>query len=295
MDSVVIFNPSAGRNQAWRRLHSKRSLLPDRIDVLKTKHPHHAEQLALESAHRGRNLIIAAGGDGTIHEVANGLLRSQRTDVTLGVLPIGSANDYAFSLAKKPMGVTFAVDVGRIEEPGGKIRHFLCCLGLGLNGAVTMEARRIRTLQGVALYGTATLKALRHHFRSPEMRIRIRGETQTLPTLMMSLMIAHREGGFVMAPNAVLDDGLFDYVHAGSLSRWQIMRLLPGLALWGAPKSFPHVRQGRCPTVHLTSSDPLLVHIDGEFFAVPDENIREFSAEILPKRLNVQLFDHPKK
>ncbi len=289
MSGVVIFNPHAGRKQAEKRFQALKATLPDNLEFWPTEREGHAEELAWQAAQDDVGLVIAAGGDGTVHEVANGLLRAHKPDVTMGVLPIGSANDYAYSLEKKALSEPFAVDVGKVCEPGGKERYFICCLGLGLNGAVTLEARRIKSLQGVLLYGLATVKALWKHYACPQMSLTVDGNCSQFPTLMISVLIAHREGGFILAPRAELDDGFFEYVHAGALSRWQVMKLLPRLALSGTPESFPNVSQGRCQSLHLVSQTPLIVHIDGEFFATPEENIRELDIQILKKKLRVQL------
>jgi diacylglycerol kinase (ATP) len=291
MAGVVLFNAHAGKRQAEKRLQKLRSLLPGEIEICSTERPGHAEEMALRAASAGTSPVIAAGGDGTVHEAANGILRSGNGEVTLGVLPLGSANDYAYSLRKRAANLAFAVDVGQIREPGGKERYFVCCLGLGLNGAVTLEARRIKKLQGVFLYGWATIKALWKHYQIPQMKLTIDGQETKMPTLMASVMIGHREGGFLLAPDAVLDDGLFDFVHAGALSRWQVMKLLPRLAIWGTPKSFPKVWQGRGQSLQLESEKPLICHIDGEFFATPEENIRQVDIRVLEKRLRVQLYE----
>src|SRR5262249_49882410 len=146
---------------------------------------------------------------GTVHEAANGLLRSGRSDVGLVILPIGSANDYFFSLQKEegaadPAG-GLRGDVGLARGPGERERFFLCCLGLGFNGAVTRESRKIRGLQGIPLYGLATLRALYYHFMQPLLTLTIDdGPAVTEPTLMLSLMIGKREGGFLMGPHASL-------------------------------------------------------------------------------------------
>src|SRR5207249_1516859 len=129
------------------------------------------------------------------------------------------------------------VDVGVVRSPDGRQKFFICCLGLGLNGAVTMEARKIRGLQGIALYGLATLRALWYQYRTPLMTLTLDdGPPTRHPTLMLSVLVGRREGGFVLAPDARLNDGLFDYLHARDLSRFEVMRFLPRLALAGPPK-----------------------------------------------------------
>jgi diacylglycerol kinase family enzyme len=111
----------------------------------------------------------------------------------------------------------------------------------------------------------------------------------TTATLMMSVLVGRREGGFVMAPRASLSDGWLDYVHAGDLSRWEVLKFLPRLALAGPPEEYPKVTQGRCRRIRITSEAPLVVHVDGEFFCQPHEGIRTLDIEIRPAALKVAI------
>jgi diacylglycerol kinase family enzyme len=290
----IISNPEAGRRRAVARLARLRSRWEGRAEFWPTQHAGHAEELAYQAAQAGFRMVLAAGGDGTVHEVANGLLRAGRPDVVFGVLPIGSANDYAHSLAcdgrpLQPGGL--AVDVGQVSAASGRQRYFLCCLGLGLNGAVTLEAERIKRLQGLALYGLATLRALWRRYSCPVMNLTLDDDPpRSAPTLMLSLLLGRREGRFEMAPQAKLDDGLFEYIHAGGLSRLEILGLLPRLAFSGPPRDYPKVKQGQCRRLMLSSEAPLTVHIDGEFFSRPEDNLRDLKVRLLPRALTVQLF-----
>src|SRR5262249_59478299 len=136
------------------------------------------------------------------------------------VLPIGSANDYAYSLELQPewwrqrpsTWTTRAVDVGRVEAPGGRHRFFVNGLGLGFNGAVTLESRRIRWLQGVPLYIAALFRALWYHYAAPPLCLTLDSREWQTPTLALSVALGRREGNFLLAPDARLDDGLFDYL-----------------------------------------------------------------------------------
>jgi diacylglycerol kinase family enzyme len=292
-DLCVILNPWAGRGQAERRL--KKVLGGRRCELWPTSGPGHAEELAVLAAREGFGTVAAAGGDGTVHEVANGLLRAGRPEVVCGVIPLGSANDYAYSLDRmqRENGTGAArgvrpVDVGVVRDLAGRERYFINCLGLGFNGAVTMEARRIKRLQGLALYGLATLRALWYHFAAPVMDVVVDGKGRRVPTLLLSVAIAHREGGFMLAPNARLDDGLFDYLHVGDLSRWEVLRFLPRVATAGPPTDYPKVRIGRCREMAVQSDAPLVVHIDGEFFCRPENDVRAIQIGILPGALGVQ-------
>ena len=223
-------------------------------------------------------------------------LLAQRPDVQFAILPIGSANDFAHSFeyhqAHNPEAVPVGtIDVGVVREPGGREKFFVCCLGLGFNGAVTLESRKIRRLQGMFLYGLATLRALWYHYGCPTMEIALDdGPVLRQPTLMFSALLGRREGGFVLAPNARLDDGLMDFVHSGDLSRWEVLNLLPRLALFGPPANHPKVRLGQCKKVKITSPLPLTVHVDGEFFARPEDGIHQIEIQIVPAALKVRTF-----
>ncbi len=287
----MVFNPAAGKYRAGRRLRRLERDWGERVEFRPTERPGHAVELARTAALDGFRLVAAAGGDGTVHEVANGILQAGRADVHFAIVPIGSANDYHHSLLHETDGNDVrSVDVGRVRAPCGREKFFVCCLGLGLNGAVTLESRRIKRLQGVALYGLATLRALLYHYGTPTMQIGIDDEPATpQPTLMFSVLVGRREGGFVMAPQARLDDGWLDYVHAGALSRWEVLRFLPRLALAGPPAAHPKVRQGQCRRVRVGSESPLIVHLDGEFFCRPEDRIRELEIDIVPAALRVQM------
>jgi diacylglycerol kinase family enzyme len=287
----VIFNPHSGRGRAAARLDRLRAQWGSHAAFWPTEHEGHGEDLALRATDGRFTVVAAAGGDGTVHEVANGLLRGGRPDMAFAVVPIGSANDYAFSLGLTngtPPPAERWVDVGVVHDGRGRERHFVCCLGLGFNGKVTLEARRIKRLQGIALYGLATLRALWYHYACPPLSVAIDDQPAVImPTLMLSVLVGRREGGFVMAPNAQLDDGLFDYVHTGDLSRLAVLRFLPRLALAGPPQNHPKVHLGRCRRFVLQSPVPLTVHIDGEFFARPEDDVRKLDIQIVPKALRV--------
>jgi YegS/Rv2252/BmrU family lipid kinase len=294
-DVCVIYNPASGKGRGRSRLERLHHVLAERADFRPTRCPGDGETLALSAATNGFATLVAAGGDGTVHEVANGLLRAESPEVTLAVVPVGSANDYAHSLGldalwwqrRDPAVAVRPVDVGLVRC-GSRSRYFINSLGLGFNGAVTLESRRIQRLQGVALYGVAVLRALWLHFQCPVMRLRLDDETERVgPTLALTLSLGRREGNFVVAPNARLDDGLFDYLHVGQLTRWEAVRLLPALVRGRLPVNHPALHMGRCRRMALTNETPLTVHVDGEFFSRAEDGVRELEIELLPGRLRV--------
>jgi diacylglycerol kinase family enzyme len=272
-----------------------RSVLGSGADFRLTEGPGHAEELALKAACGGYAVVGAAGGDGTVHEVANGLLAANRPGVRLAVYPVGSANDYAHALGLTPEWWLHAgptprtrlVDVGLVQDNRGRRRYFINGLGLGFNGAVTLESRRIRRLRGVFLYGVAMLRALRRHFRSPVMSITIDGSVRRVATLALSVAIGRREGNFVVAPDAEVDDGWFDYLHAGAVSRWDLLCRVPQMITGGLRADHPLLWTGRCRDVRVQSESPLTVHLDGEMFCRPEDGLQELEIRILHRALEV--------
>lgn len=293
-DVCVIFNARAGSGRAAQRLRRLRRVLGPGADFRATEGRGHGAELALEAAQAGFPVVAAAGGDGTVHEVANGLLRSDRPAVTLAVLPIGSANDYAHSLGLGPdwwahpetVVEAAAVDVGVVRAPDGRAAYFVNNLGMGLTGSVALEAERV-PLRGLARYMVGLLRTLCYRYDHPLTAVTLDGETRRGPTLALTLGIGKREGNFVLVPDAVLDDGLFDYVHAGALTRRTLLRLVPAGVAGRLPADHPGLRLGRCRRASVQSEAPLAAHTDGEFFCRPEQDVRALEVELLPGRLRV--------
>jgi YegS/Rv2252/BmrU family lipid kinase len=295
----VIFNPTAARGAAERRLHQVQRLLDGRAEFHSTEGPGHAEELAHAAALAGHPTVVAAGGDGTVHEVANGVLRANQPSVGFGVIPFGSGNDYASAL-QVPRDVrhvcssllsetTRLVDVGEVCDERGRKRFFVNTLGMGLSGAVSWESLGIKRLRGLALYSVAVLRAIWKHFHAIDAVLTIDAQRHEWPILYMALGVGQREGGgFVIAPNAKLDDGLFDYLHAGRVSRLQALRYVPQLLRGGVSSNDSVLRTGQCQRLLVESSQPLLAHLDGEMFARPGDGVQRLEIQMLPRRLQVR-------
>ena len=151
-----------------------------------------------------------------------------------------------------------------------------------------MEVRRIRRLQGLALYGAALLRALWSRYEYPPMRVVLDGQERNVQTLALTLALGRREGNFVLAPHAVVDDGLFEYLHAGPLSRAELIRQVPAIISGRLPTDHPRVWMGQCRAVAVESTAPLIVHIDGELFSEPQDGVRRIDVSILPSALGVR-------
>jgi len=296
--TCVIYNPAAGRGKAEKLLNELRAELGGEIELRPSREPGHAVELAREAAEEGFARVVAAGGDGTVHEVANGVLQSERRDIVFSVWPIGSANDYAYSLGmdvwwkrrheRLPTEI-LTVDVGRVVA-GDRERFVICCLGVGFNGMVTIEARKTHWLAGMPLYAWAFLKAMVKHFATPTMTISFDDREVTTPTLALSVLNGQREGNFPLRPAAKLDDGLFDYMHATRLKRGHLIRYLPAMATGRLPEKHRLVQLGRAKRIEVRSEASLCVHADGEFVCVPEDGITHVALEVIPQRLRVEVF-----
>jgi diacylglycerol kinase family enzyme len=119
------------------------------------------------------------------------------------------------------------------------------------------------------------------------MTITIDGSARQVPTLAFSAAIGQREGSFVLAPKAVIDDGLFDYLHVGALRRWELIRQFPGMLTGDLPKDHPKIWMGRCRYIHVRAEVPLIVHLDGELFSWPKDGLRDLEIRILPGALPI--------
>ncbi len=293
--TCVIYNPAAGRGKAVRLLAAARAWLPA-FDERATAGPGHAVELAGRAAREGYDRVVAAGGDGTAHEVANGLVQSG-IDALFSTWPLGSSNDYARTTGlsdwwkRRGDGVALGeirADVGEVTA-GEWSRYFVNGSGVGFNGMVTVEAHRIGWLRGAPLYTLALLRAMRKHYATPVYRVTLDGVVEATRTLSLSVNLGQREGGFPVTWGARLDDGLFDTFHPGALRRWELVRYLPALMSGRLPKSHPQMRTGRCRAAAVEGDSPLCVHADGELVCVPSDGVGRVSWNLHPARLRVEV------
>lgn len=292
----VIVNPTAGRGRGQRVAQEvERGLvelgIPFALDM--TTQPGEAVHLARRAREAGFETVVAAGGDGTVHEVVNGL--AQAADAAgaevvgrLGVLPIGSGNDMAVmsgvplrlheALQRLAQPRTRRIDLGRIND-----RYFDNSIGAGFEAQVTVESRKIRRLRGMLIYLTAIFRAL-GRYPSPPMRVQWDGGEVYKRILMVSVGNSRRSGGgFYVTPDAIQDDGLLDLGIADALPTWRILGLLPRV-MRGTHKSDPAIFLTRTTHIVVECQHPLPVHADGEVIYT-DAHRLEISVQ--PRRLEV--------
>jgi len=288
----LIANPMAGRGRGGKILPQVQEALNraglEFSEAVTTK-PLEAIDLARQAAEEGYQLVVALGGDGTSHEVANGLLLSGNSEVALGMVPIGTGNDFAsmFDTPTDPAqvarrlreGKTRLIDIGRVGD-----RYFVNALGIGFDALAAVEALKIQhLLSGMPLYLAAVLITLRE-YEIPHITVEFDGQRLSMPMTMLVVANGKREGGgFLIAPDAENDDGIFDICLARGLGRLGILRLLPEV-MRGTHVDKEPVTMAKAKRVVLDSPDPLPVHADGEILYTVAHHLE---IEIIPRRLRV--------
>lgn len=296
----LIVNPNADLGRAWRLASDLRPIVDQfgGADWSGTVYPTHAGELAYQAALEGYELVVAVGGDGTVHEVVNGLMQIPAADrPRLGVVPLGSGNDFAYAIGMQPepdaalrqilTGQPKRIDVGSLKDEQGRLEYWNNALGIGFDAVVTIRSRRFPYLRGFLVYFLAVLQAIVLDHNAPNMRVRTDREDWEEPTIMLTVCNGPREGGgFLVAPEANPGDGEFHYAGIGRVSRPMMLRLLPEV-MRGTHAGFRPVRMGRLTRLEIRSDGPLYIHTDGEIYAGLGMDIRNIQAEIIPGAIEV--------
>lgn len=295
----IILNPIAGRGYGARVEPELRRLMEAqgiKFDLVRTSSPWHAAELAERAARDGFEIIVAAGGDGTTHEVVNGLMAASQGGVagTLGVIPVGSGSDFANTVGIPPdlqgacrrlaHGQARIVDVCRVAVDEQPPRYFDNTVNVGFGGIVTREARKVKWLRGMALYLPIVVKTV-FLSQSPRLTIEYAGQELTLPALMVCVANGPREGGgFFCTPHAQPDDGLFDVCIVRAVGRLAMLGLIPHF-MNGTHVDREPVTMARTKQVTISSPDNLIAHADGEMLCT---DAHRLVFDILPQRLQVR-------
>jgi diacylglycerol kinase (ATP) len=288
----VVVNPAAGRGSAARvrpLVEAGLRRAGVRFEVAESAGRGHAAELAAGAVAAGWPAVVAVGGDGTVHEAANGLLRAAGDGpaVPLGVVAVGSGNDFARlagipddpaeAVRRLAESTPRAVDAGTVNG-----EWFTNGVGIGLDARVAIEVDRRRRLRGVAMYLAALPAALRAWW-PPRIRLEVDGEvvSDRPMTLVTVGNGARHGGGFWICPDARIDDGLLDVCACDELGTLGILRFLPKV-MRGTHVGASCVRMHQARHVRVTSPDPLPVHADGEIVA---EDAHDLDILIHPGRL----------
>ena len=253
-----------------------------------TKAPGDGAVIAERAARGGRTFIIACGGDGTINEVVNGIMRSGE-DVELGVFPSGTGGDFRRSLemphgdrdaaAALRDGVTKRIDVGRVtfhDHSGTEVsRYFVNVSSAGLAAEVIKRVKSakvfdwlpVNKLRGQANFATSTLQEI-VNLEGSTLRVRFDdGDEHQLRTIAFCVANARFFGGGMMiAPEAKLNDGLLDVINISDLTTARIILKAPALYR-GTLASLDEVKMTTARRIEVSPADPseeIFIETDGE-------------------------------
>ena len=304
MRIIAILNPVAN----YGRTGKKRVVVEAALraaglegEVWLTQAPGHAVALARRAAAEAE-VVLAVGGDGTIHEVCRGLIESPHT-AHLGVIPLGTGNDFVkmLGMARRPEAAARqlatatprAVDYGLVrwvEDGRAGEQVFVNAVGIGFDAQAAIEANSLKFLPGITGYLVAVLRTLRH-WGGPMVHITgveaPGGSAAVLYEGRLLLVTAGNgvsSGGmFYLTPHASITDGLLDVCIVEYASPWRIMQVIPR-AVKGRHETEPEVHTGRIRTLRVTAEAGLPIHTDGEIAA---RNARNIEIEVVPGGMSV--------
>ncbi|UCH60429.1 MAG: diacylglycerol kinase family lipid kinase [Anaerolineales bacterium] len=298
----IIVNPVSGRGAGERSIpvikHHLENLQLD-FDLVISERPGHAIELALQASKEMYHAVVAVGGDGTANEVINGLAMSKITQTTasaLGVLAVGRGNDFAYGMTiphSLQLGCEILandnrrpIDIGKItggDYPEG--RYFGNGVGIGFDAVVGFEAAKMKRIQGFLSYLVAALRTILLYYKAPTILIEIDDQSTQLDALMVSIMNGQRMGGvFMMAPQALPDDGNLTVCIARQVSRPTILRLIPSF-MSGTQNIHTSVNSTEARTIKVSALQGTLpAHADGETIC---EQGTQLMIEIFPRYLEI--------
>ncbi len=284
---LLILNPMAGRGkgqrlypQIERWLHAQLG----EVDVQLTRYSGHARELAAQFRD-AYDVLIAAGGDGTVHEVVNGMMGGK---ATLAVIPIGSGNDFVkmLHLPLEPQEAIrviarnqrMKVDVGKVGD-----RYFPNGLGIGFDAWVVRESKKVKHLRGFLIYLYSVLKTT-FLYRNQRVLLEVDGKRSEHDIFLIAVGNGKAMGGgFYLTPHANIQDGLFDVCIIHALTKKDIFLNLPK-ATKGEHLDMPQVEMFRTAQLKVSTPEGIAAHADGELLGM---ELKELDVSLLPAALEV--------
>jgi YegS/Rv2252/BmrU family lipid kinase len=301
---VFLVNPASDNGKtrrAWPELAHRAGEIGLVGETLMSSQPGELGELAEQAARSGAGLVVAVGGDGTVNEVVNGLVRLRRRheDVPeLAVLPRGTGTDFVRTfgippdadgaLAAAKNGSTREIDAGlvlyRAWDGSEQEAYFANVASAGMSGAVAQRANTTSKALGGQISFLAATLAVFARWKPSEMAVSVGGERRS--GLMYDVLVAncrYLAGGMKMTPEALPDDGLFDVLLIGNITRTDLALTLPKVYR-GTHLPHPKAELLRGAAVSVESATPLPVELDGE---QPGTTPARF--EVVPRALSLRV------
>jgi diacylglycerol kinase (ATP) len=285
---VAILNPKAGGGRVRRRWPAFEAAIREwmpQLQTLWTERPWHAAELTREALLAGADLVLAIGGDGTVHEVVNGFLDNDmpvRTGARLGYIPMGTGGDFqrTIQVPQEPIAVaaylaegsTVAMDVGKVRflgesHEGVEQRYFANLLSFGMGGDVSVVAKNnaLTDINGQAAFLWATLK-VSFSYPGKTVLLEFDAEPPLPPIDITNVAVGNGQyhgGGMLPCPGASLVDGLLDVTVIERLSWFELIRGFRTLYS-GAIHNHQRVQHRKVARLIARSVDQTRVEVDGE-------------------------------
>jgi diacylglycerol kinase (ATP) len=282
----VIVNPEAGScsvRRDWPRIIKELQKAGLSFDYELTEYRGQAIDIASRAINNGYNYLVAVGGDGTVNEVANGILRSKNSlNVILGIVSAGTASALSFSLnaaddCKDINTDSFqhgqgraSIDVGVVQcQYQGKLieRYFLNEASTGFSAEIVdaWESLPIRFGKKVnfALRTVAGYKSLATH-RNKNVRLSVGNEVESIP--ICTVIVSNGRycaNKMLIAPRASFNDGLLNAIIVSNISKFKLLRIVPTLYT-GSHVKYPEIREKKTEFIKIESDEHLLVEADGD-------------------------------
>jgi len=297
LKAEIIVNLTAGGGKPHKHLNRVLEFLKENglnFKVSYTSHHGEAIELAQKAADNGAELIVSVGGDGTVNEIVNGIMKS-KNDPPLGIIPLGWANDFIKSTdipsdiieACKILikGKTKKIDIGVVNNQ----IYFANICGVGFDAEVAQLANQMKSkhpnlrILSAFVYVFATVKKLLSPFSCHDVKIKFDGKEIHSKILFIAISNGKFYGGrFKITPEAILDDGLLEICLVEEMGRFKYLSIIPKV-FKGTHASIKGVNFYRAKEVVIQSSEPVLSQVSGEVI----EGQKEFTITLLPKSLKL--------
>ncbi|MFN5213684.1 MAG: diacylglycerol/lipid kinase family protein [Bacteroidota bacterium] len=298
MKCLFIINPYSGKGKSitlCESLKARIKEIPISCIFTYTEYAQHATALALQASKQGVDVVVVLGGDGTLHEAANGLLQNPDNRTALSVCPVGTGNDFAAayqlrgqvdSLINRLCHPKYSwQDVIELQDACGWRTYCVSMCGIGFDAFIAREAniKKKSGRRGKLIYLTAALRAIRR-YRPVNIQFHYNGINRTETMLSMALGIHKTNGGGLMqCPHAVPDDGFIAVTLIRPLTLPDVLQALPKL-FTGKLHTHKKVEVFQTKMITLESAVTVPVETDGE-----DAGILPVKAIILPGALRVMI------
>ena len=281
LHAKVIVNPAAGARSTlrkWPRISRLLKHIGFSFDYEYTEGVGHAIELAITAVSNGYPCLVAVGGDGTVNEVANGILHSTGAGSTaLGIVSTGTGSDFARSVGIPRHYLNACscltslerslIDVGVVEyksQGQTQRRFFVNSAGIGFDAAVVEATERLPKYFGGTVPYVAGLLRTFLGYRNQPVVLRLDDKVEATPIL--SVVVSNGGyfgGGMHVAPEASLSDSLLDVVTIGDIGKFDLLKSLP-MVYKGTHGRHPKVSMEKASRITVESSERVLVHADGE-------------------------------